>query len=209
MEANASQSPEPAPADGALSPPDEGGEMSGAASDESMSATPAPETFGVGHSGAADPATPGDLAVSSSVPSIPPVPTAAPSGTVARTPSSSHAVPPVPPPTAGLARGSGPVSLPERRPVAPPTGSDFVRALRSGADGKRVPSSSPSPLAPDPQSAADRGNTTQALTEADLAAITVGPPPPPVPPGQAATRKLPPTTPRLPGSTPPKNPTTT
>ncbi|MEO8213999.1 MAG: hypothetical protein ABI560_12430, partial [Myxococcales bacterium] len=69
--------------------------------------------------------------------------------------------------------------------------------------------------AADPNSAADRGNTTQALTEADLAAITVRPPPPPPPPSSAipGSRNLPPSAPhasppeppaRLPGATPPK-----
>ncbi|MEP6653886.1 MAG: twin-arginine translocase TatA/TatE family subunit [Myxococcales bacterium] len=69
--------------------------------------------------------------------------------------------------------------------------------------------------AADPNSAADRGNTTQALTEADLAAITVRPPPPPPPPSSAipGSRNLPPSVPhasppeppaRLPGATPPK-----
>jgi Sec-independent protein translocase protein TatA len=54
--------------------------------------------------------------------------------------------------------------------------------------------------APLVDSAADRSNTTQALSEADLAAIAVGPPPPPA--AARTSRTLPPPSPALPGSTP-------
>ncbi len=155
------------------------------------------------HAGGEMPASPAAVP-----PAVPSVPGTAPAGTVSRPPSSPHAAPPAPPLAAVLAKGpgSGPVTLPERRVVQPPSGSDFVRSLRAASEAKRSSPTNPGHLAPDPSSAADRGNTTQALTEADLAAITVAPPPPP--PGQSATRNLPPSTPpRLPGATPRKNPT--
>ena len=168
----------------------------------------------------------------------PTIPGAAPVGTVARTPSGpvsgpvTSQGPPAPPLAAVLAKGSGPVMTPERQGAQPPGGSDFLRSLRAVPEGSSRPegkspeglkvaeakrtraravnSISPGPTA---DSAADRANITQALSEADLAAITVGPPPPPLPP---VARNLPaaqlpshapsPAPPRLPGSTPPKNP---
>ena len=172
----------------------------------------------------------------------PSIPGAAPAGTVARTPSGpvsgpvTGQVPPAPPLAAVLAKGSGPVMTKERHEAQPPEGSDFLRSLRAVPEANRPEASrvegkppeglklgeakrsrartgnsnSPGPAA---ESAADRGNITQALSEADLAAITVGPPPPPLPP---VARNLPPpplpsnapapAPPRLPGATPPKNP---
>jgi sec-independent protein translocase protein TatB len=146
------------------------------------------------------------------VPVVPTIPGAAPMGTVAREPSSpvaaaagAHA-PPAPPLAAVLlAKGSGPVTTPERRPFGGAGGSDFLRSLRAVPDARKP--APPTPVV----SAADRSNTTQTLTEADLAAVTVGPPPPPPPrssTGQHQTIRPPaqPSPPRLPGATPRKNP---
>jgi sec-independent protein translocase protein TatA len=138
------------------------------------------------------------------------VPGAAPMGTVAREPSGPVA-PPAPPLAAVLAKGasagSGPVAAPERRAAVPPSGSDFLRSLRAVPEGRKA-THGKAPVV-EPLGAADRGNTTQALTEADLAAVMVGPPPPPPPPPSshppARTPPPPPSSPRLPGATPPKN----
>lgn len=168
--------------------------------------------------------TPPPLAVAG----VPAIPGAAPTGTVARTPSGSIAAPPSPPLAAVLAKAP-PAAAAERRAAQPPSGSDFLRSLRAVPEtnrpegnrilGKRSVPAAPAP-GPDSNSAADRSNVTQALSEADLAAITVGPPPPPRPPGPPAGRQLPKvplpssssppsstsSSPRLPGATPPKNP---
>jgi Sec-independent protein translocase protein TatA len=126
-----------------------------------------------------------------------------PVGTVPREPSSS----PSSSPSSPLASSSSSSSLPPslKRPLTSPTplaaspppartpfgGRDTSR--REAARGTKQP-----PV----DSAADRSNTTQALTEADLAAV-VGTPPPP-PPGSVRTgRAYPPPPPSLPGATPP------
>lgn len=131
------------------------------------------------------------------------VPGAAPAGTVAREPSAGNSTPPAPPApplAAVLAKGAGP----ERKPVLPPSGSDFLRSLRAVPESRKPLPGRPAPAPAQPLGAADRANTTQTLTEADLAAITVGPPPPP-PPGQTGRTAVPPAPPaRLPGATPPK-----
>jgi Sec-independent protein translocase protein TatA len=134
---------------------------------------------------------------------VPAVPGAAPVGTVAREPLGTS-TPPAPPLAAVLAKGSGPVAGPDRRVAVPPTGSDFLRSLRAVPEPRKPIPGRP---AAEPLGAADRSNTTQTLTEADLAAITVGPPPPPPGPGSGRTTPPPPPpSPRLPGATPPKNP---
>lgn len=133
---------------------------------------------------------------------VPGIPGAAPIGTVARE-SSGSATPPAPPIAALSARGSGPINVPERRLPGPSSsGSDFLRQLRNVPEGKR---GTPATVPAQPVSAADRSNITQNLSEADLAAITVGPPPPPG--GQKTARAVPPSVPPyLPGATPPKKP---
>ena len=96
--------------------------------------------------------------------------------------------------------------------------SQIERRQRTKSAGSRTPVRRPASWRPDPSSAADRNNTTQALTEADLAAITIKPPPPPPPASVRrrspvlATCRPPLHTPpllaapaRLPGATPPKN----
>ena len=137
---------------------------------------------------------------------VPGIPGAAPIGTVAREssgPATPPATPPAPPIAALSARGSGPINVPERRLPGPSSGgSDFLRQLRNVPDGKRA---TPATVPVKPVSAADRSNITQNLSEADLAAITVGPPPPPG--GQKTARAVPPSVPPyLPGATPPKKP---
>ncbi len=151
---------------------------------------------------AASMVTPPPLAV------VPAIPGAAPTGTVAREPSgpsAAHHAPPAPPLAAVLAKGSPPVAGAERRQAAPPSGSDFLRSLRAVPEGRRT---IPGRSMAEPVGAADRSNTTQTLTEADLAAVTVGPPPPPPPQGQGSGRVVAPPPPpaRLPGATPRKNP---
>jgi sec-independent protein translocase protein TatB len=132
---------------------------------------------------------------------VPAIPGAAPTGTVSREPSG--VTPPAPPLAAVLARGSGPHPTTERRTGA--AGTDFLRSLRAVPDRRMTPAK-PLPPLDGANSAADRSNTTQTMTEADLAALTVGGPPPP--PGQTGKTQPPPPPPaRLPGATPPKSPT--
>jgi sec-independent protein translocase protein TatB len=107
-----------------------------------------------------------------------------PIGTVPREPS---------PP---LASSPGASSLPPslKRPLTSP--KPFGGSAASHREPTRGLGASQLPA----DSAADRSNTTQALTEADLAAV-VGTPPPP-PPGSVRTgRTYPPPAPALPGAT--------
>lgn len=213
------------------------------ASPDAISADGHVPAIGAGDQTMAD-ITPPPLLSPSAAPAVPgaaPVGTVARgvSGAVAAGGGGPLPTPPAPPLAAVLAKGSGAVDAPnDRRTAQPPTGSDFLRSLRAVPEGAAVPDrqgvkqhakqdankiggrirSSRAVAgvgAADPNSAADRGNTTQALTEADLAAITVRPPPPPPPPSSAipGSRNLPPSAPhasppeppaRLPGATPPK-----
>ena len=114
---------------------------------------------------------------------------AAPVGTVSR--GSTLPPPPPQPP------GSG-----DRKTHAPPN-SDLMKALRK--DGRKTPPvSRPALAGPPPMGAADASNTTQILSDADLAAVAATPPPPP--PRQTG-RGMAAVPPPLPGATPPKTPT--
>jgi Sec-independent protein translocase protein TatA len=156
----------------------------------------------------------------------------APPGTVARggnggpppqlpppLPSGGHAAPP--PPVASARRGSPVTAPPSSETVVAGSGvsSELLRALRP--DSRKTPVApqsafAPAPVPPAPTfaSAADRNNTTQVLSEADLATLASTPTPPPPPPattrptGKVMTAVATSSNgPPLPGSTPPKPPT--
>ena len=169
--------------------------------------------------------------------SLPNLTGTAPAGTVARggnggapsqlpppLPSGGHAAPP--PPVAAARRGSPIAAPPSSETVVAGSGvsSELLRALRP--DSRKTPvvpqsafapqsASAPAPVPPVPAfGSADRNNTTQVLSEADLATLASTPTPPPPPPATtrptgkvmsavATSSNGPP----LPGSTPPKPPT--
>jgi sec-independent protein translocase protein TatB len=86
---------------------------------------------------------------------------------------------------------------PRIKPPAEPARTPFGGSETSRRDANRGTGAHQLPV----ESAADRSNTTQALTEADLAAV-VGTPPPPPPSSARTGRTYPPPAPRLPGATP-------
>jgi Sec-independent protein translocase protein TatA len=168
------------------------------------------DAHGAGTDAAANVKTPAPVAT---VPGTPAFPSGAPAGTIARDPSgvvsaahgqdSAGHAPPAPPLAAVLARGSGARTAEKGSTSA---GTDFLRSLRAVPDARPATASRPNPVVAPPPGAADRSNTTQTLTEADLAAITVGgPPPPPAPTGHTGKTQPPPPPARLPGATPPKS----
>ena len=126
-------------------------------------------------------------------------PIAAPVGTIARDGARPGHVPPpppsltspVPPPPPTILSGAG------KPPVQEDLGSTLRRLSETHhRNTARNMAAVTTPLA---DSAADRGNTTQALSEADLAAIavTAAPTPPPPPRGARAGRAAPPPMPGL------------
>ena len=149
----------------------------------------------------------------------PALPLAPPPGTIAR--ESGVPVPPVPPLDAlGPKPSSSPIftSAPGHHRITGPApsvtapASGALSALAAGkADGPRPSrglfeprprTTAPAPVVPE-NSAADRSNTTQILSDADLAAAAVGPPPPPPSAGRVTSRTAA-APPSLPGATPPK-----
>jgi Sec-independent protein translocase protein TatA len=166
--------------------------------------------------------------------SLPNLTGTAPAGTVARggnggppsalpppLPAGGHVAPP--PPVVAARRGPPiPASAPstsETVVAGSGVSSELLRALRP--DSRKtpvVPQSvfAPAPLPPVPAfGSADRNNTTQVLSEADLATLASTPTPPPPPPATTTrpTGKVMAAVttssngPPLPGSTPPKPPT--
>jgi sec-independent protein translocase protein TatB len=99
------------------------------------------------------------------------------------------------PPVISAAPAAAPIGTIPRQPLIPRDSSALPSTLQRPLKAAAV-----SPPAVD--SAADRSNTTQALSEADLAAIAVGPRPPPPPAAARTGRTLPPPSPALPGATP-------
>jgi len=112
---------------------------------------------------------------------LPVMPTAAPSGTISRDTSARIAAMPPPPPS--LTSPPPPPSLPIGGKAA--AQEDLGSTLRrlSETHHRNTARNMAAVTTPLADSAADRSNTTQALTEADLAAIAVkpshAPPPPP------------------------------
>lgn len=169
----------------------------------------------------------GSLGASVAVPPLPPsIPHVAPPPSTA---SSSRRGPPLPVPSLSLpSPSSSPSSSTEQAshsssdtvPAGSGVSSELLRALRP--DARKTPVAPQNAFAPGvvgggiPMGlgSADRSNTTQVLSEADLATLASTPTPPPPPPasvrptgkGLAAVTTAS-NGPPLPGSTPPKPPT--
>jgi Sec-independent protein translocase protein TatA len=161
--------------------------------------------------------------------SLPNLTGTAPAGTVARGgnggPTSSLPPPlpspPVSPPPVAAVRRGPPIPAPstsETVVAGSGVSSELLRALRP--DSRKTPvvpqsALAAAPLPPVAFGSADRNNTTQVLSEADLATLASTPTPPPPPPTTTTrpTGKVMPAVttssngPPLPGSTPPKPPT--
>jgi sec-independent protein translocase protein TatB len=139
--------------------------------------------------------------------------------------------PPPVPPSGTVSRTTTPVLPPSlSRPLGTArAGSELSRTLTGLSDARReaqkgVPSTVDSSLfgpppsgpvaVPPVQSAADRANATQILSDSDLAAVAIGEglgmppaaPPPPPPAARTTGRSFLTAGPRLPGATPPKQP---
>lgn len=159
-----------------------------AAKDVAQIAENLASTDGNGASGSADP----DATIADAQASLPPG--VSPPPVVSAPPVAPPFVAPPPIPPAGTVSRATSPGLPAsfQRPLGPANASLFGP----------VPSGR---AAEPPVGAADRANTTQILSEADLSAIAASPPPPP-PAARATGRAHPAVAPRLPGATPPKSP---
>jgi len=129
---------------------------------------------------------------------VPVMPTAAPTGTISRDTSSRIAAVPPPPPPPSLTSPAPPPLLPNGgKPVAQEDLGSTLRRL-SETHHRNTARNMAAVTTPLADSAADRSNTTQALSEADLAAIAVTPHAPPPPPRVTRTgRAVPPPMPGL------------
>jgi Sec-independent protein translocase protein TatA len=168
-----------------------------------------------GEGGAVEGPSGGEAPVASGVPASPGAGAAAGGGTTLPTPGVTPPVGTVPrEPASQLASSSSSLPSSLKRPLTSPTSlagpgasrakapAEPARTLFSGSEtSRREATRGAGAHQPPVDSAADRSNTTQALTEADLAAV-VGTPPPPPPSSVRTGRTYPPPPPRLPGATP-------
>lgn len=171
--------------------PGEGTGAAPPAEDGAVAAPPAGEEA----SASGGPSSPADAA-SAARPALPVPSVTPPVGTVPREPTSPLASPS----SASSSSPSLPPSL--KRPLTSPPSLAAPGGLGAPRSKPLVPrrEATRGQNEPPVDSAADRSNTTQALTEADLAAVA-GTPPPPPPSSVRTGRTYPPPSPSLPGAT--------
>ena len=149
-----------------------------------------------GTPGAPAPA-PGSGPLAANPAGVPVMPTAAPSGTISR--DTSARIGAVPPPPPSLTSPAPPPVLPNGgKPAAQEDLGNMLRRL-SETHHRNTARNMAAVTTPLADSAADRSNTTQSLSEADLAAIAVTPSqaPPPPPRVTRTGRAVPPPMPGL------------